>query len=329
MMRGYAVIPGAVMLAACSGGGSGSGSIGTVTPTPTATITPTPTPVASPSPTPTPASYTKYAELSGDRMMTSSCTSMVNNQSPPIVNPATLGDHGLSFAYAAGVQSWTVAGDGLNLVFGPADVDPTTPTGAQFYLKTSASGTDRLRIQVPGLVGVGPLEYARVVSVMTNLIGQARTYHCIVGVPTLVTDVPAATSVTYRAAYGGSGYVTPAGGGATNPYSLGRTAVTLDANRITGKVTLSLHLIGTQASGGAEVDFGTVTGTADIDPTTGAYYGSTWTSPTLNVVFGQFSGRFYGPQGLETEVAVSLVVDAPAGTPPFSLRASGTVVGIR
>ena len=180
---------------------------------------------------------------------------------------------------------------------------------------------------MPGIVGVGPLEYARVASVLTNINGQARTYNCIIGVPTLVTDVPTATSVTYRAAYGGSVYRTSAG--ITAPYSLGKTAVTLSADRITGKVTMSLHLIGTPAAGGADVDFGTVTGTADIDPATGGYYGSVWTSPTLNVVFGQFSGRFYGPQGLETEIAVSLVIDAPAGTPPFMLRASGTVVGIR
>jgi hypothetical protein len=325
MIRGYAVISGAMMLAACSGSGTDPGSV--ATPTPTPAVTATPTPVASPSPTPTPVSYTKYADLSGDRTFASSCTSMVNNQSPPAVNPASLPALGLSLAYAAGPQSWTIGGDGLNLVFGPGDIDSTAPAGAQFYAKASASGTDRLRIQVPGIVGVGPLEYARVASVLTNINGQARTYNCIIGVPTLVTDVPTATSVTYRAAYGGSVYRTSAG--ITAPYSLGKTAVTLSADRITGKVTMSLHLIGTPAAGGADVDFGTVTGTADIDPATGGYYGSVWTSPTLNVVFGQFSGRFYGPQGLETEIAVSLVIDAPAGTPPFMLRASGTVVGIR
>ncbi|ATY33867.1 hypothetical protein [Sphingomonas psychrotolerans] len=274
-------------------------------------------------------SYTKYADLSGDRTFASSCTSIINNQTPPGVNPASLPALGLNLAYAAATQSWTVGGDGVNLVFGPGDVDPAAPAGAQFYAKAGASGTDRLRIQVPGIVGVGPLEYARVASVLTNVIGQTRTYTCIIGVPTLVTDVPAATSVTYRAAYGGSVYRTSAAGGATANYSLGKTVVTLGADRITGKVTMSLHLIGTPSGGGADIDFGTVTGTADIDPATGGYYGQDWTSPTLTVRFGQFSGRFYGPQGLETEVAVSLIIEASASAPPFTLHASGTVVGIR
>lgn len=325
MIRTSGALSGALILAACSGGGgtvSGGGGSTTPSPTPTATASPTPTP--SPSPT-----YTKYADLTGDRTFPSSCTVLITNQSPPNLGSATLPGQGLSFAYTAAAQSWAVTGDGVNLNFGPGDVDPASPASGQFYLKAGAGGTDRLRIQQAGITGVGPLEYARIVSVITNVGGQPRNYTCIIGTPTLVTDVPAATSVTYRAAYGGSAYVTPIGGGATTLYSLGKTGVSLDANRTTGKVTLSLHLIGTPIAGGADVDFGTVTGTADIDPATGAYYGTSWTGTTPTVSFGQFSGRFYGPQGLETELAITLIADSPSGTPPISLRTSGSVIGIR
>lgn len=326
MLRLSGALSGALMLAACSSGGGSSGGGGggtTPSPTPTATISPTPTPTSTPAP-----SYTKYADLTGDRTLTSSCTALIGGASPPDVFPATQPGQGLSFAYTAATQNWMVTGDGVNLSFGPAEVDPTTPANGQFYLKTGPEGTDRLRIQQTGITGVGPLEYARLVTVFTNLIGRPRSYTCMIGVPTLVTDIPAATSLTYRASFGGSGYVTSRGG-TTALYSLGKTTVTLEANRITGKVTLSLHLIGTSSAGGADVDLGTVTGTADIDPATGGYYGTSWTSPTLNVNFGQFSGRFYGPQGLETEVAITLVADSPSGASPFSLRASASVVGIR
>jgi hypothetical protein len=324
MPRIWAALSSAILLTACSGGGGSSSGGGTVvTPTPSPG-TPTPSPSASSTPTP---SYTKFAELTGDRSFTSAC-GRLDAGSPPVVAPASLPTAGLSFAYVSATQTWTVIGDGVNLSFGPTDVDPATPAGGQFYLKPGVSGTDRLRIQLPGITGVGPMEYARIASVTTNVFGTSRTYSCVIGVPTLVTDVPAATTVTYRAALGGTGYRTPPAGGATTTFSLGKSTVALDANRVTGKVIAVINLIGTPTGGGADVDFGTVTGTADIDPATGGYYGTSWTSPTLTVIFGAFSGRFFGPQGLESEFALSLVIDAP-GAAPFQLRTVSTVVAIR
>lgn len=324
MLRYGAALSGAILLAACSGGGSSVSGGGTVlTPTPSPG-TPTPSPSTSPTPAP---SYSKFAELAGDRSFTSAC-GRLDGAASPIVNPASLPTDGLSFAYVSATQTWTVTGDGVNLSFGPADVDPATPAGGQFYLKPGAGGTDRLRIQLPGIAGVGPMDYARTASVTTNVFGTSRTYSCVIGVPTLVTDVPAATAVTYRAALGGTGYRIPPGGGATTNYSLGKSTVALDANRVTGKVTAVINLIGTPAGGGADVDFGTITGTADIDPATGGYYGANWTSPTLNVIFGAFSGRFFGPQGIESEFALSLIIDSP-GAAPFQLRTVSTVVAIR
>lgn len=323
-----AVVYGALMLASCSGGGSDGGGV-TVTPTgtPTGTSTPTPTPSASSSPTPAP-SYTKYADLTGDRSFASTCAPLTTSSSPVVAGAATLPGQGLIMAFNSAASTWSISGDGVNLLFGPADADPATPSGGQFYLKTGTGGTDRLRIQQGGVGGVGPTEYARIVNVVTNVIGQARNYTCIIGVPTVVTDVPAATTVSYRAGFGGSGYVSSPGTGATTVYSLGKSVVSIEGNRVTGKVTLTLRLIGTPPGGGADVELGTVTGTADVDATTGGYYGTTWTSSTLTVSFGQFSGRFFGPQRLETEAVISLTADA-GGPTPFTVRTVGSVIGIR
>ncbi|WP_137862603.1 MULTISPECIES: hypothetical protein [unclassified Sphingomonas] len=269
--------------------------------------------------------YTKFADQTGDQSFTSGCVRVA----PP--NSSTVGfpDTGLAFGYTASTQSWGVTGDGLSLSFGPADIDTSAPAGYPFYAKPGiGSFIDRLRIQTAGIVGIGPLEYARVVSVITNATGSSRTYTCLIGAPTLVTDLPTTPTVTYNAAYGGGATRTILGG-ATSTLSLGKSGVTLGADLLTGQVTATIHLIGTPASG-PDIDLGTVTGTANIDPATGGYYGWTWSSPTLSGITGQFSGRFYGPQGKETEFVLALEATSASTSPAYTLRiASGSVVGIR
>lgn len=318
MIRFGAALAGALLLSACWA----DDRDGTVTVRPSADA-PGGFRLASTLATPT---YPKFADLTGDRSFVSSCAKQILNTMPPTYGAATLPDQGLAFAYTDATQVWAVTGDGLGLSFGPANVDTSLPSGFQAWAKPGiGSFTDRLRYQTVGIVGIGPFEYMRTAQVITNASGASTTYNCIIGVPTEVSDVPATSLVTYQAVYGGSGYRTITGG-ATSPFPLGRSTVALQADLLTGTVTTTIHFIGTPASG-PDVDLGTVTGTAAIDPLTGAYYGTSWSSADMTGVTGQFSGRFYGPQGKETAFVLTLAANSAAASPAYTLRTAATVIG--
>ena len=326
-MRNITALSSALILVACSGGGGGStGSGSIVTPTPT----PSPSASASPTPTPSPtASYTKFADLTGDLTLASACTA-IRITAPPIVSPASLPDQGLAFTYASGAQSWGVTGDGLALTFTAAERDPTLPTQVIGYNKTSSTPTERLRIATVG-IGTTPAEYFRTATVTANAPGaNGRNYTCIVGVKTLVTDAPAGTTFNFpNSRIAGFLFrVAPPGGGAQVQYSMNNTTVGFDVNLATGEVKLVIHLIGSPnpAGSGADVDFGTLTGIADIDPATGAYYGTSWTSPDMAITFPQVSGRFFGPQGKESGYVLTLIANKPDGS---QIYISGSGVALR
>lgn len=324
MTRTVAVLSGAILLAACSGGGGGSSGGGTV-------VTPTPTPTATFSPSPTPApgpSYTKFADLAGDQNFASVCTA-IRISSPPVLSPTSLPDQGLAFSYMAGAQNWGVTGDGVALTFTAAERDTTLPATVLGYNKTTSTPTERLRIATVG-IGTTPAEYFRTATVTANAPGNpGRNYTCIIGVKTLVTDVPAGTNFNFpNSRIAGFLLRTPPGGGANTQYNMNNTTVGFDVNLSTGEVKIVLHLIGSPlpSGSGADVDFGTVTGTADIDATTGAYYGTTWTSTDMTVPFAQVGGRFFGPQGKESGYALTLLADKPDGA---RLYISGSGVALR
>lgn len=323
MARGILALSGALILAACSsGGGSTSGGGGGTV------VTPTPTPTPAPSPTPTPvASYTKFADLTGDQNFTSAC-SAINIGSPPTLFPATIPDNGLTFAYAAGPQTWSIGGDGLALTFTPAERETGLPSSVVGYAKVGPP-TERLRLSLTGTVST-PAEYMRLASVTARVPGGSlRNYACIIGVRTRVTDVPPGTLFTFPGArLNGFLYRGPSGGGATTQLNPSASTVSIEVNLSTGTVTTTIHLIGSAlpSGSGPDVDLGTLVGAADIDPATGGYYGTTWTSPDMSVLFAQFGGGFFGPQGRETGYAITLLADRPDGTRIFL---SGSVAGVR
>lgn len=263
-----AALFGAAVVGACSGGGSsGNGGGGTV-------VTPSPSPSGgtSPSPSPSPApSYTKFADLTGDQSFASLCTAF-GFGSPPALNPATLPDNGLSFAYSASAQTWSVSGNGLALTFTPAERDMAAPATLLSYNKPTGSSVERLRISSLG-IGSTPIEYLRQVNLIANQPGT-RVYNssCIIGVKTLVTDRPSTTSVTFpNTRLTGYLFRTTPGTPNDTQFGLNNTTVGLDVNVTTGEVRLVIRLIGTPlpTGSGPDVDFGTFTANADIDPATG------------------------------------------------------------
>ncbi|MDB5673435.1 MAG: hypothetical protein JWM65_417 [Sphingomonas bacterium] len=298
MTRNLMVLASGLALAACGSGGS------TPTPTPsssTPTPTPaTPTPSPSSSPTPTP-SYPTFASLTGDQSFSSACAALAQNTSVPTVLPATNYGQGLTFAYQASTFTWTISGD-FTQSFGPAERDPTAPTGFTGYLKGNGSATDRFFITQPSTAGTG-LDYLRQTYVLSNARGYPVSYYCVVGVPTHVSDVPAATTVTFtHNGLVGSSYDTSSGTMIVR--SLVHSTVTFTVNLTTLHVDTSVHLMGTpQAAGSSDVDLGTITGSGTLDPATGGFYGA-WSSTDREAI-GNFGGTFFGPQGAEFSYAFS------------------------
>jgi len=318
-----AALVGASVLGACSSGGSNSGGGSVVTPSPS------PSTGATPSPTPSPApSYTKFADLAGDQTFASTCTAL-NVGSPPVLIPASLPDQGLTFGYAADTRSWAVNGNGISLIFIPSERDPSLPATTIAYNKTSSSPVERLRISTVG-VGTTPAEYFRSVLLIANEPGApGRNYSCIIGVKTLVTDVPPGTAINFpNSRLSGYLFRTLPGSGGFTQFSMNNTTVGFDVDLSRGEVKMVIRLIGTPlpTGSGADIDFGTVTAVANIDPATGGWYGTTFTSPDMATLFTQVGGRFFGPQGREAGYALTMLTEKPDGT---RLYLSGTGVALR
>lgn len=297
-------------LAGCGGGGGSSGGGTTVisapAPSPSPSSSPSPSPTSTPTPTPV---YKKFVDLTGDQDFKTACSSFVINGSPPPITPTTAFGGGLSVTYAASTSSYTLSGDGITRTFGPADAVTPLPAGAAAsYARANGTTTERFIIGAPTAGGVA-LDYGRGLS-LTVLKSSLTNYNCVFGVPTLLSDAPATTSVTFsKTSIAGVLYQLPPSA-AQNAYTLNDSVVTLSVNLVTGAVNVTVHLIGTlQTPGGPSttgVDLGTISGTGTIDAVAGSYTG-TFSDAGGVLPASSFGGWFFGPQGKEAAFAYSFM----------------------
>jgi|GEM_PF-1591502 len=304
--RVVALLAGVALLHGCGdGGGSSSGGSGPIAGSPTPSPSPSPSPSPTPSPTPTPV-YSTYANLTGDQNFQTACAGYQFSAPMPGILPATDFGNGATINYAAATQTYTLSYVGSTETFGPADIDTSLPPGTAAYKKNIAGGAiDQLSLSGPVLKGVA-LDYTRFLEWTTVQEPGYRPVQmlCVFGVPTLVTDVPSVSSVTFPAVTLVGSAFTGSGPGAI--YSLNHSTATFTVNLTTGEVDAALTLIGTPSSGGgADITIATISGTGDIDPLTGGFYGQ-WTTASRNIV-GNFGGRFFGPQGKEFAFATSMI----------------------
>lgn len=311
----------ALPLVAC--GGSGGGSSGVTVVPGSGGSTPTPAP-SSPTPSPT-ATYKTYAELTGNQSFKTACAAFIFNANPPAVAPATHFGQGLTLDYTATSDSYAIGGDGLALSYGPADLDPAAPATVKGYIKTVDGFQQRFTIGRPATSGGTGLDYTRGFFLRALGPGSPKNYSCVFGVPTLLGDAPAVSTVTYsQTGLTGSAYRTEAG--TTSVYSLQTSTVTLSVNLTTGAITSNIHLIGvlqTPSGPGATVDLGNYTGTGTIDTVEGSYYGQ-FTDVTGGG-FAFFGGWFFGPQGRESGYAYNIF----SRNGPVDIAAVGTVAAIK
>ncbi len=321
MRAGMLAIALAIAVTGCGGDDSG-GSLGTTPPTPT----PSPTP----SPPPPTYSYTKYAALTGDQNFRSACAVVALTGNPFQARFATPYGNGVPLSYTAATDTYRATVDGVQSTFAPGDRDPAAPAGTQRYLKVVNGFTERFSIGQPTAAGTA-LEYVRGFGLTArDATGQANQFGCIFGVSTFVGDAPAGSNIPFaRVSLNGAAYINDAG--SMLSYSLAGSTATLAANVVTGTITITLQLVGTEqkASGpvGGIVILGSYTGSGSIDTTAGSFSGSlvdNVSSPTVN---GTFGGWFFGPQGAEG--AAVLVMSGPQPGTNNLMTVTATIAAIR
>jgi hypothetical protein len=293
----------ALALAGCGGGGGGG-----------LVITPTPTP------TPTQRNTTltnlQFSESFANRGATLSGSAAAGTGATSSIQG---GNSTVTISYDAANQSYTVAANGRQATFLPAD--RTSSTGAQLttYEKQTQSGGTTYNNSF-GLYRTGQtsgglnLTYASYGGwQQTNNTGTGidfRQVYFVYGVPTAASDLPRTGSASYTTIVDGF-WADPVG-----LYSVSGTS-SLTANFAAGTVATNISLTGQNISpGGGTRAFGTLNGTQTISTSDASFSGAlagAGYSGTLN-------GLFFGPQAAEVGGAFS-VTSAGGGA------LSGVIIG--
>jgi hypothetical protein len=209
----------------------------------------------------------------------------------------------LAFSYNASADVWNVLGNGHDVTFSPADRDTAAPSTSIRYVKPGPP-TQRLTIGQPGVGTVGA-DYQRIAA----FIQGSRVYHCVIGARTLPTDRPTGSTVAFTgSSLAGYLFATRLSDGARTQYSMRNSTGTFSVNLDRGEVTYTVRLIGSPfpLDSGPDVDFGTITAVADIDPATGGYYTTQATVNGFTPFVSEMSGAFFGPQGKEAGLVMSI-----------------------
>lgn len=281
---------GSALLAGCGGGGSGGGT------------------VSAPSPTPAPLptiSYTKIADMTGDRQYSTACSGLrVFGGTLPLI-PSEFGG-GYPFLYSAASSTYSMTIDGVDHRFGPEDRVVTTAPGRESFARVTSNGTQRLDTG-SSMIGDVPVDYVRRLSLTSPT--AASLILCIYGVPTLVSDRPTSTaSITYGQSNVAGGLMIERSG-TSRSFSFVQNRVALDANPVTGEVIATIRLAGMEIINGVVsttvTEFGTFRGTAAVDGVRSSYQDS-FINTDLARYSGSFSGWFFGPRGRESAFVFSI-----------------------
>lgn len=315
-------------VASCGGGSGGGSGVTVIT-----GVTPTPTPTSSPAPT-----YQTYAQLTGDQVFKTGCAALRFDFSPPQAPPVTPFGQGLTLAYAAGSQSYTVSADagaatvgfGSNpRTYGPAERDAAVTTSAS-YARTTNGFLERLSIGSNSAGGASP-DYVRGFSLRVPLFGNtgvnppAIQYSCIFGVPTRLDDEPRGSAVVTftRTGLNGTAIVYPPSG-APESYSIARSQVSFSVDLATYRVTTSVRVIGNlvtaAGTSATDVELGTYAGAVTIDES--GFYNGLLTSSDRTVRFASWGGWFFGPQGAEGAYSLGITSLDPVTGRQLSLIAN-------
>ena len=305
------VLAGLFVLSSCGGGGS-SGADPVSVPSPT----PSPSPSASPTPTPT---YSTYVSLTGDQQFDLACATVNSNGSSIVLGQpiAFDADPGLTLTYTAADDSYAVNGSGVSEIFTPADIDNSFPNSEAAYSKADSVGS-RLIIGAPAPGGM-TAQYTRglYVLVQNTITSNVDEYVCAFGVPTLISDPPAETNVTFTG-FSGNGVLRQyQSDGTVGVYSLTTSSESASVNTTTGQIDFAFSVSGTliatygPGTAAATVDLGSFTGQTTMDGIAQNFGGIL--SHQDNTIQSQYQGWFFGPQGKELNLGAAILQDSGGG----------------
>lgn len=276
---------------------------------------------STPTPTPPPASYTKIADMSGDRTFQTAGVRFVQTSSNSVTFPNTLPlGNAVKVAYTAANDAYTLtATDGSTVSFEPTNVTASPAPNVLRWDRTAGPVHDTFTLTVPSVDGIA-LSYTIVGSWLhSDGTAPLQTLNrlAVGGAPTLAGDMPRTGIAAYSAAL--TGFAVRPG---LAPFILGNSSTaTFSADFASNTVATSLVLAGTPAPNGTSVTtFGTFNGTGTIS-TTGPGFSGTLDSPDVSGATGGFAGAFFGPKA--QELAYSWYATAP------NIGFYGTVAGIK
>lgn len=314
-----------LMLASCGsgGGGNGGGPSTGITPTPSSSA-PTPAPST---PTPSP-SYSTFAALTGAQSYSSGCVSFA-----PVGSGVPGLQSNFSYQLNSGQVSYNPAGETFTILgtsFGSTNRISGSLGGTSVYSKPDPASGATLRFD---LVQPVPGVYSRTASMLVQ--GQGRGSYCVLGVPTLNTDIPAGPTVTFTTfAVRGRAFVKRPGG--MIEYDLSPSTATLVVDLTTGQFTSQLNLVG--SNGGSNTVLGTHDIAGSLTEANSGLVGSQATMPTPAPLPGtggvivmpiRVEGGFFGPKGVEFAYIFSRQERENTSAQDVSYSFFGTVAGSR
>ncbi|MFL0356890.1 hypothetical protein ACI5KX_10475 [Erythrobacter sp. GH1-10] len=306
----------ALAVAACGGGG------GSAPPPTTGGGGGTPAPSPSPSPTPTSVSYTKFDDLTGDREFNTACS----------LNPTISGGQGFggitlftdffTFAFTEASETWRVAGptlsDTFDSSFGPSDISSQQAGEFTLYrreITVNGNSVPEFFVLITPQLANGSVDYVRGGdAVLFGINSQTQAfYRCVFGVPTELDDALPASTVSYDqfVSANGNARVTD-GAGVVTQYNIEDTQIEVTANPANGEITVTLDVRGREVTrdpttgqittSSTVTQLGTFTGNTAIDGTIQGFEGGL--SDSNGQFVGEYSGWFFGPQGIELGIAL-------------------------
>lgn len=165
--------------------------------------------------------------------------------------------------------------------------------------------------------------------------GQGRGSYCVLGVPTLNTDIPTGPVVTFTTfQVRGRAFVKRPGG--MIEYDLSPSTATLAVDMTTGQFTSQLNLVG--SNGGSNTSLGIHDIVGNLVESTSGLTGSQASMPTPAPLPGtggviimpiRVDGGFFGPKGVEFAYVFSRQEQENTQAQDVSYSFFGTVSGSR
>lgn len=260
---------------------------------------------STPPPAPPRPTYTKIADMSGDRtLQTGGVKYTAANGAFTNGTVISFGSGSPTIAYTASSDSYTLTEPGgPTATFGPAQLVNPAPPGTllQYITPNSSSPTDIFTIIGPS-TGAITLSYVLLGSWMHIDSSTGTTVRlAVAGSPTLASDMPKTGSANYTVGVGGAAFLNG------SVQSLNQTSTaTFSANFGAGTVATTLNLASSTQT------FGSFNGTGTI-ASSGPGFSGTLSGTNAS---GIFSGAFFGPQALE--MGFTYVLNGDASNPTFS-----------